>query len=182
MMNFIISGKNIEVTDALKDRIEKKLSKLERYIKLDTDVHVTLSVEKISHIIEVTIPFHGMILRAEERSNDMYSAIDLVVDTLERQIRKFKTKIAKKEKDVESLRYMTYAPEEPEKEESEENGEFVIAKTKKFPIKPMSVEEAILQMNLLGHNFFVFLNQDTDKVNVVYKRKDGAYGIIEPEY
>lgn len=141
-----------------------------------------MSVEKISHIVEVTIPFHGMILRAEERSNDMYSAIDLVVDTLERQIRKFKTKIAKRAKDAESLRYMTFELEEPEKEVQEENSEFRIAKTKRFPIKPMSVEEAILQMNLLGHNFFVFLNQDTDKVNVVYRRNDGAYGLIEPEY
>lgn len=162
--------------------MKKNFQKLERYIKLNTDVHVTLSVEKISHIVEVTIPFHGMILRAEERSNDMYSAIDLVVDTLERQIRKFKTKIAKRAKDAESLRYMTFELEEPEKEVQEENSEFRIAKTKRFPIKPMSVEEAILQMNLLGHNFFVFLNQDTDKVNVVYRRNDGAYGLIEPEY
>ena len=182
MMNFIISGKNIEVTDALKDRIEKKLSKLERYVKMNTDVHVTLSVEKIRHIVEVTIPFYGMILRAEEASNDMYSAIDLVVDSLERQIRKFKTKIAKRAKDAESLRYMTFEEETQQEANQEENGEFKIAKTKRFPIKPMSVDEAILQMNLLGHSFFVFLNQDTDKVNVVYKRNDGAYGLIEPEY
>lgn len=181
MMNFIISGKNIDVTEALKDRVGKKLSKLERYIKMDVDVHVTLSVEKIRHIVEVTIPFYGMILRAEEESNDMYSAIDLVVDSLERQIRKFKTKIAKKAKDAESLRYITFG-NDTEQESLEENGEFKIAKVKRFPIKPMSIEEAILQMNLVGHSFFVFLNQDTDKVNVVYRRNDGAYGLIEPEY
>lgn len=177
-MNFIISGKNIDVTDALKERVEKKLSKLEKYLKKDVDVHVTLSVQKIRHIIEVTIPFYGFVLRAEEESNDMYSAIDMVVESLERQIRKFKTKLTKRTKEAESLRYMTF--ENDNKQEEEE--EFRIAKIKKFPLKPMSIDEAILQMNLVGHSFFVFLDQDTEKVNVVYKRNDGAYGIIEPEY
>ncbi|MEZ0536210.1 ribosome hibernation-promoting factor, HPF/YfiA family [Caldicellulosiruptoraceae bacterium PP1] len=177
-MKFIISGKNIEITNALRERVEKKLSKLEKYIKKDVDVHVTLSVEKIRHIIEVTIPFYGMILRAEEESTDMYSAIDLVIESLERQIRKYKTKISKRTKEAESLRYITSI----DFEEEEQTEDFIIAKTKKFPIKPMSVEEAILEMNLVGHNFFVFLNGDTEKVNVVYKRNDGAYGLIEPEY
>jgi len=166
MMNFIISGKNIDVTDALKERIEKKISKLEKYVKMDVDVHVTLSVEKIRHIIEVTIPFYGMILRAEEESNDMYSAIDMVVESLERQIRKFKTKIAKRSKEAESLRYIA-SQINTNDDYVEELSDFKIAKIKKFPIKPMSVEEAILEMNLVGHNFFVFLNQDSEKVNVV---------------
>lgn len=176
-MKITISGKNIEVTNALKNAVEKKLTKMDKYFNPDVEAHVTLSVQKTRKIIEVTIPFNGVILRGEESNDDMYASIDLVADKLERQIRKQKTKLERRNHG-DSLRFQ-YIPEYTDNKDSEESK---IVKTKKFAIKPMSAEEAILQMELLGHNFFVYENADDGIVNVIYKRKDGNYGLIEPEF
>ncbi|HHW00168.1 MAG TPA: ribosome-associated translation inhibitor RaiA [Clostridiaceae bacterium] len=176
-MKIKVSGKNMEVTDALKERAVKKLSKLNKFFDADTEANVTMSVEKNRHIFEVTILFNGVLLRAEVENDDMYAAIDKSVDILERQIRRYKTRLAKKLREG-SLRIENYAIQE----EIEEEKEFKVVRSKKFSPKPMTVEEAILQMNLLGHEFFVFFNAETKDTNVVYKRKDGNYGLIEPEY
>lgn len=174
-MKVIISGKHMEVTNALKDYVRKKIGKLEKYFKDITEVQVTLSVEKDRHIVEVTILVNGIILRGEEETGDMYASIDMVVDKLEKQIEKYKTKLYKKYR--KSFRFSDVEIVN----QKEENNEPKIVKTKKFAIKPMPVEEAVLQMDLLGHDFFVFTNAKTDEVNVVYRRKDGNYGLIEPE-
>ncbi|MBZ4646197.1 MAG: putative sigma-54 modulation protein [Petroclostridium sp.] len=179
-MRFIITGRKLDVTDGLRDRIHKKLGKLDKFFDADTEVHVTLEVEKDRQIVEVTIPFNGMILRAEEANSDMYASIDKIVDTLERQIRKNKTRLAKKLK--ENAFVVETVNDGLPPNDFEEETEFNIVKTKRFAIKPMDIEEAILQMNLLGHQFFVFSNADTEEVNVVYRRKDGNYGLIEPEF
>mgnify|MGYP005864298663 CR=1 FL=1 len=178
-MKFIVSGKNIEITEALRNRVVKKLGKLEKFFNPDTDVYVTMSVEKSRHIVEVTIPFNGMVLRAEEASDDMYATLNMVIDILEGQIRRHKTRLKKKLYDGA---IKTEYFEQAAKQEEEEEREFKVVRTKKFAIKPMTVEEAILQMNLLGHQFFVFSNAETEETNVVYKRKDGNYGLIEPEF
>jgi putative sigma-54 modulation protein len=176
-MRTIVSGKNIDITDAIRDRVYKRLSKFEKYFGPDTEAHATLSVEKNRHIIEVTIPFNGVILRGEEATGDMYTSIDNVVDKLERQMRRQKTKLEKRIKD-DSIRFENFSPAVEEYEDEEVR----IVKTKRFAMKPMPTEEAVLQMELLGHNFFVFSNAETEEVNVVYKRKDGNYGLIEPEF
>jgi len=178
-MKFIISGKKIEITDGLRDRVYKKLGKLDKFFDEDTEVYVTMGVEKDRHMVEVTIPFNGMLLRAEEVSHDMYNSIDRIVDTLERQIRKNKTRLEKK---LRENAFVETVDSDVSNMQVEEEKNFNIVKTKRFAIKPMNVEEAILQMNLLGHQFFVFSNAETDEVNVVYKRKDGNYGLIEPEF
>ena len=177
-MKFLITGRKIDVTDGLRDRVYKRLGKLERFFNEGTEVHVTLEVQKERQIVEVTIPYNGMIFRAEESNTDMYVSIDKVIDTLERQIRKNKTRLEKK------LKENAFAVETVNNgiPHHDEEGDFDIVKTKKFAIKPMDLEEAILQMNLLGHQFFVFSDAETRDVNVVYKRKDGNYGLIEPEF
>lgn len=175
-MNFIISGKNIDVTPGLKSAIEDKLGKLEKYFTPETDIVVTLSVEKERQKIEVTIPVKGNIIRSEQVSNDMYISIDLVEEIIERQLRKYKNKIVDKHQDGGNLQKTFIEKESPEDEEVK------IIRTKQFGIKPMFPEDACVQMELLGHNFFVFHNADTDEVNVVYKRKGNTYGLIEPEF
>jgi putative sigma-54 modulation protein len=176
-MKYIVNGKNITVSDALRERAIKKLSKIEKFFKSDAECHITFSVEKSRHILEVTIISKGLFIRAEETTDDMYTSIDMVIDKLERQIRKNKTKLGKR------IRQESLIPDNFQIEEKiEEESSFKIMKSKRFAMKPMNVEEAILQMNLLGHNFFVFSNGDTEEVNVVYRRKDGNYGLIEPEF
>ena len=174
-MNFIISGKNIEVTPGLKDAIEQKLGKLERYFTPETEINVTLSVEKGRQKIEVTIPVKGNIIRSEQVSNDMYVSIDLVEEVIERQLRKYKNKIVDKQQESTNFQ-KAYLDKDYEEDE-----EVKIIRTKKFGIKPMYPEDACVQMELLGHTFFVFRNAETDEVNVVYKRKNNTYGLIEPE-
>lgn len=178
-MKITVSGKNIEVTDALKDTVVKKISKLEKYFNPEVEVQATLSVQKNRHIIEVTIPFDGVILRGEEATEDMYTSIDKVLDKLEKQISKHKTRLERKLRES-SVRVVETPIADTAYEDEPYNP--TIVKTKRFAIKPMPVEEAVLQMDLLGHSFFVFLNGETEEVNVVYKRKDGRYGLIEPEF
>ena len=176
-MRYIISGKNIDITPGLKEAAENKIGKLERYFSPDTEVQVTMSVEKGRQKIEVTIPVKGSIIRAEQDSNDMYVSIDLVEEIIERQIKKYKTKLIDKKQAA-----ISFSQAFIEEEDEVQDDEIQIVKTKKFAIKPTIPEEACLQMEMLGHNFYVFLNADTDQVNVVYKRKNGTYGLIEPEF
>ena len=174
-MKFIIIGKNIEVTDGLRSAVEEKIGKLEKYFNPDTEAHVTLSVEKDSQKIEVTIPVKGKIIRSEQSSSDMYVSIDLVEEIIERQLKKYKSKIVDKQE-----RNSSFKKEFIEKE-YEDDEEIRIIRSKKFDIKPMYPEDACIQMELLGHDFYVFCNAETDQVNVVYKRKGNTYGLIEPE-
>ncbi|MHC1681671.1 MAG: ribosome-associated translation inhibitor RaiA [Clostridiaceae bacterium] len=179
-MKATIIGKNIEVTSALKQTIEKKLTRLDKYFGEEHIAHVKLVVQKNKQTIEVSIPLSGVIIRSEESTEDMYASIDLVLDKLERQIRKQKTKLEKR-LHSDSLRFHEItAYETAVTDDGEEKGNIV--RTKKFAIKPMNQEEAALQMELLGHNFFVFMNDESEEVNVVYKRKDGNYGLIEPKF
>lgn len=176
-MKFIISGKNFEVSEALKERVTKKLGKLDKFFSPQTEAHVTMSVQKNRHILEVTIPTDGITLRAEVASEDMYSSIDKAGNILEGQIRKNKTRLEKR------LHAGTFKPEFFSTDNAiEEEMDFRVVRTKRFAIKPMPVEEAILQMNLLGHEFYMFSNAETNEVNVVYRRKAGDYGLIEPEF
>ena len=159
-MQYIISGKNIDVTEGLKEAIYEKIGKLERYFTPETEVHVTLSVEKERQKIEITIPMKGNIVRAEQVSNDMYVSIDLVDQQ--------QTAASLSKAFVE--------------EEIHDDDEIKIIRSKRFAMKPMDPEEACIQMDLLGHNFYVFRNAETDEVNVVYKRKGNTFGLIEPEF
>lgn len=176
-MNYIISGKNINVTPGLRSTIEQKLGKLERYFTPETEIIVTLSVEKERQKIEVTIPVKGSIIRSEQVSDDMYVSIDLVEEVIERQLRKYKNKLIDKHQEGGN-----FQPEFVDLEDDIADGEIKIIRTKRFGIKPMFPEDACVQMELLGHNFFVFSNAETDEVNVVYKRKNNTYGLIEPEF
>ncbi len=175
-MKFIISGKNIVVTDGLRSAVTDKLGKLERYFTPETEIIVTLSVEKERQKIEVTIPMKGNIVRSEQVSNDMYVSIDLVEEVIERQLRKYKEKLVSKHQANESLSkaFLDY--------ETEPLDEVKIVRTKHFGVKPMYPEDACVQMELLGHNFYVFRNAETEEINVVYKRKGNTYGLIEPEF
>lgn len=174
-MPYTISGKNIEVTEGLRNAVMDKLGKLERYFTPETEIIVTLSVEKERQKIEVTIPVKGGIIRSEQVSNDMYVSIDLVEEVIERQLRKYKNKIIDKHQEGGNFR------QEFMDKEVEDDEEIKIIRTKHFGMKPMFPEDACVQMELLGHNFFVFRNAETDEVNVVYKRKGSTYGLIEPE-
>ncbi|MCR4435210.1 MAG: ribosome-associated translation inhibitor RaiA [Clostridiales bacterium] len=176
-MRFKVSGKNMDITEALQEKVKKKLGKIEKFFNEDTEAQVTMSVQKNRQIVEVTIPFNGMVIRAEVADSDMYTSIDKAADIVERQISKYKTRLQKK------LHANAFKLDGGSgfSQDVEEEQEFKVLRTKKFAIKPMTVEEAILQMNLIGHEFFVFSNADSKQVNVVYKRKDGNYGLIEPE-
>lgn len=177
-MKLSFTGKNMEVTEALKDITQKKLGRLDKYFQKDVEGNVIFSVERNWKVLEITINLPGTILRAEESSDDMYTSIDRAVDVLERQIRKYKTKLQKRYQAGETIRFENVMPLKDEIEEDKPK----IVRTKKFGMKPMSAEEAVLQMELLRHSFFVFMNSDTEEVSVVYKRKDGNYGLIEPEF
>ncbi|MNZ87864.1 putative sigma-54 modulation protein [compost metagenome] len=179
-MNYNIRGQRFQVTDALRDYVEKKLSRLDKYFEspVASEINVTLSVTKGQHTVEVTIPLVGVMLRAEEKSEDMYASIDLVVDKLERQIRKHKTKVNRKFRQASGAKAL-FREEGSAVSVLEEEDDLELVRTKRFTLKPMDVEEAILQMNMVGHNFFVFANADNKEVNVVYKRSDGKYGLIE---
>ena len=175
-MRIKITGRNIELTEGLKAAVGDKLNKLEKYFTPDTEVNVTLSVEKERQKVEVTIPMKGSYIRSEQVSSDMYVSIDLVEEIIERQIRRYRKKLIDKKQAA-----ISFSQAFIEEEDEVQDDEIQIVKTKKFAIKPTIPEEACLQMEMLGHNFYVFLNADTDQVNVVYKRKNGTYGLIEPE-
>ena len=174
-MRYTITGRNIEVTPGLRAMVEKKIGKLEHFFTPDTEVIVALSAQKDRQKIEVTIPIKGNTIRAEESSTDMYVSIDLVEEIIERQLKKYKNKLIAQHQSGGSFQpaYM--------EQDFDEDEEVKIVRTKRFDIKPMYPEDACVQMELLGHNFFVFYNAETDQVNVVYKRKGNTYGLIEPE-
>ena len=176
-MRITITGRNIELTDGIKAAVEDKLSKLDKYFTADTDVYVTCSVEKERQKIEVTIPVKGHIIRSEQVSNDMYVSIDLVEEVIERQLKKYRTRLVGKNQLAEA----SFQPDFIESDDEEESESIKIVRSKKFGIKPMYPEDACIQMELSGHDFFVFRNAETDEVNVVYKRKGNTYGLIEPE-
>ncbi len=177
-MTFIIIGKNIDVTPGLKEAVENKLGKLERYFTPDTEIHVTLSVQREHQKIEVTIPVKGDIIRSEQVSNDMYVSIDLVEEVIERQLRKYKNKLIARHQEGGNFKHEFYENNDT----LPDDDEIKIVRTKRFGIKPMYPEDACVQMELLGHDFFVFCNAETDEVNVVYRRKNGSFGLIEPEF
>ena len=175
-MKFTIIGRKIEVKNKVKEYVEKKLSKLDKFFKEEAEARVVLGKIKDNDYIEASIYAAGMIYRAEVTDADMFAAIDKIIDVIERQIRKNKTRLEKKIKkealDDTMINGGSF-------DDEEDNSEFDIVKTKRFIVKPMSIEEAILQMNLLGHSFFIFKNMDTDEMNIVYKRKDKKYAVIE---
>lgn len=174
-MKINITGRKVTLKDAFKERTEKKLIKFSRFFDEDAEANVTVTVERDRQTVEVTIKSRGMIYRAEETTKDMQFSLDAAVDSLMRQINKNKARLEKR------LRVGAFDAEPvlPEAEEEQEDS-FDVVRVKKFTVKPMDVEEAILQMNLLGHEFFTFLNNETDTVNVVYKRHNGSYGLLEP--
>ena len=176
-MKIKITGRNIELTEGLKAAVEEKLAKLDKYFTEDTQANVTLSVEKERQKIEVTIPVKGSIIRSEQVSNDMYVSIDLVEEVIERQMKKYRNKLVSRQQEPGEF----FAEEFISKADDEEE-EISIIRSKKFGMKPMYPEDACVQMELLGHNFFVFRNAETDEVNVVYKRRGNTYGLIEPEF
>lgn len=175
-MKIRLTGKNITITDALRNAIENKFSKFDKYFKSETEIHVILEVIKNRQIIEAMFTANGTMFRAEESSDDMYVSLDGVVDKLAMQITRFKSKLEKKHKANDTIRF-EYIPDYEDVEE-----DIQIVRTKRFDIKPMDPDEAVLQMELLGHSFFVFTNALTDEINVVYKRKHGQYGLIEPTF
>lgn len=173
-MQVAVRGKNIEITNALRDYVEKKVGKIERFFDAPVNAQVNMYVERGRHIVEVTAALNGLILRGEEATTDMYASIDLVADKLEKQVQKYKARTKKgRGKENGATEDVDLLPV------AEEDGKVV--KTKRFPVKPLSLEEAIVQMDLLSHDFFVFANADTERVNVLYRRKDGNYGLLEPE-
>lgn len=171
--NIRIHGKNIDVTPALREYVEKKFGRFDKYFDETLQVQVGMEVERDHHIVEVTVPVAGYILRGEEASPDMYASVDLVWDKLERQIHKYKTRLNRKP------RQQSAAARRQEAGPSAEVPRDVI-RVKRFPIKPMSLDEALLQIDLLGHDFYVFRNADSDDLNVIYRRRDGGFGLIEP--
>lgn len=182
MLIFNIRGENIEVTQAIRDYVEKRISKLEKYFEKDmkNTAHVNLRVYPDKQAkVEVTIPLPYLTLRAEEVSNDLYASVDLVTDKLERQIRKYKTKVNRKsrEKGFKNLEFIQN--ETQPADDSDDESKFDVVRTKRLALKPMDNEEAILQMDMLGHDFFIYEDADTSGIDIVYRRNDGRYGLIE---
>lgn len=177
-MKVLVKGKNLEISEALREYAEKKVSKIAKFFTSTSPLaaQITMSTERGANIVDVTIQVKDLLLRGEEKTNDMYASVDGAVDKIERQISKFKTKINRR------LHLNNGAPAEPGTGAEEGMEEPKVVRTKRFAIKPMSVDEAVMQMDLLGHDFYVFSNAETEEVNVVYRRKDGNFGLIEPEF
>lgn len=182
-MRVTVKGRNVQVTEPLKAYAEKKLQKLTKYFHNINEAEVTQSIQRNWHIVEVLVEGDGIFLRGEERSGDMYASIDAVVEKLEKQLERFKGKLTAHPRptDMAAVEGTDASLDELADEEAEE-GLPTVVKTKRFGIKPMNAEEAAMQMELLNHDFFVFLNAETEQVNVLYRRKDGNYGLIEPEF
>lgn len=179
-MRYTFTGKNSVLSDAVKNHVEKKLSRLEKFLKEDSEVFVTVNSVKLEQKIEVTIPLPTRVLRGEVSNDDLYAAIDEMADILEGQLVKYRTRLRAK-----SRREPNFKDEFAQmfnEESSSDDKVLNIERTKRFAIKPMDAEEAVMEMELLGHEFFVFRNGQTDETNVVYRRKNGSYGLIEPEF
>ena len=173
-----IKAKNLEITPALREYVEKRIGKVTKYFANIKDINAVLKVEKNRHIVELTVNAGSVLLRAEEGTGDMYEAIDLVVEKMEKQIAKHKTKLSKRFRESSQFKGELLSGF---KAEETDNDEFKIVRSKRFIVKPMSVEEAIMQMNLLNHSFFVYLDENENDINIVYKRQGGDYGLIEPQ-
>ena len=181
-MRYTFTGKNMVVSDSMKERTMQKIGRIERLFPENAEAFITFSVVKLDNTIEATIPLARRILRAEVTAVDMYSALDEIVDVLEKQMVKYKKRLTDKSRRDGSFRdELNFVPMEID-EDIDSGSEIIIEKTKRFDLKPMDAEEAVMEMEMLGHTFFVFRNGRTDVVNVVYKRKNGTYGLIEPEY
>ena len=182
-MNMIISGKQMDLTDGIKHAIEEKLGRLDFYLHPETDVKVTVSAKKARQKVEVTIfPINGPIIRAEDIEENLYAAIDIVYDKLNIQLRKYKKRLQDRHKSNESIRFDAIEDIQDNDYSSEEdNLDTIIKRTKKFGVKPMNPEEAILQMDLLEHDFYMFKNSESNDISIVYRRKNGGYGLIESE-
>jgi len=179
-MRYSFTGKNVQLTEALKDRAMQKIGRLEKLLPKNAEINVVFSAVRQENRIEVTIPLKKRILRAEVSETDMFAAIDSVIDVLDKQLVKYRTRLRdKRRRDASYDDEFDYMP--PSEELTDDNA-FQIVRTKRFALKPMDAEEAVMEMELLGHGFYMFKNSVTDEVNVVYKRNDGAYGLIEPEY
>lgn len=172
-MNITVVGRKCNPREDFRVRAEKRLGKIDKFFDGETNAKITATVEKSCHIVEITLTNSGMIFRAEEKSQNMEDALDNCVDSLIRQIRKNKTRLDK--------RLRTSSLDDFSGEPVEEETDFELVREKTVSLKPQSVEEAILQMNLLGHKFYMFLNSETDEINVVYKRNENGYGLIMPE-
>ncbi len=175
-MKIIITSKNLNASENLKETVEKKFEKLDKYFSSDIAANIMLSKERGKKKIEATINAAGTIFRAEEINDDIYESVDKIIDKLSSQMSRFKTKLVKKHKSPKGVNFEAV----PEYEEPDED--IKVVKTKKFQLEPMNVDEAVVQMELLQHTFFVFLNMETDSVNVVYRRQDGNYGLLETSY
>lgn len=175
-MKFNYSGKDVELTNGIKEMTEERFKKIDKYFSQEAIVNVRFSKLKHLEVVEASIPFAGTVIRAEESATVLYDALDETVSILEKQIQKHKTKLQKRKHNGQTIRFENIPSEVSEEEQIQK-----VVKKKRFFMKPMDVEEAILQMELLRHNFFVFNNTETDSLSVVYKRKDGDYGLIEPE-
>jgi putative sigma-54 modulation protein len=174
-MKFVYASKDMEISESLKARVEKKLGKLSRYFHEEPEATIRFKVQKgARNIVEITVNAAGIILRAEECSNDMYLSIDHAVDKLESQIRRHRTKLEKRIRETELEPVIMEAP-------AYEEQNYDIVRVKKFAVKPMGVEDAITQMELLGHDFFLFMNEEDETMNVLYRRHDGSYGLLKPE-
>jgi len=171
-----VRGKNIVVTPALKDYIEKKVQTITKQFKVVGDICAVMRVEKEQHIVEITVPASGIVLRAQESTKDMYSSIDSCVDKIQRQIHKYKTRLMRRKYNNFREEFVAASP----KDEADD-GEFKVVRNKKYVLRPMNLQEAIMQMNLLNHDFFVYSDDITENVSVVYRRKDGDYGLIAPD-
>jgi putative sigma-54 modulation protein len=178
-MKFVITGKNINVTNALKDKIYEKVGRLDKFFHNETEVHATMSVQKNTQVLEVTIPFNRMVFKVKEANSDMYASIDKAVDSLERQIVKNKAKFSKKghESKFKHPEFMF----EANTPDSDKDEDVKYIMDKKLEVKPMSVDEAVLQLGILEHEFFMFLNSETKHINVIYKKDNGHFGLLEPD-
>ena len=179
-MKITITGRKVNLRDSFKELVYKKLGKFNRFFGDDAEANVTVTLEKNRQTVEITIRSRNMIYRAEETSLEMEEALDKAIDHLQRQIRKNKTKLDKRLKDSTTDVAADFSALEAETEDVEEEREFQIVRSKKHPVRPMNIDEAILEMNMSGHEFYMFRNDFTNAINVVYRRKDGNYGLIEP--
>jgi len=184
MQKINVKGKNLEVTGALKDYVVKRTKKFEKYFESDIDIQAALAVEKEKHISEIMLQVQGILLRGEAKTDDMYASIDAAVEKIETQIKKYKTKINRRLRAVDGKLNGKAAglTEDFMNQEGQSEVKPKIIRMKKFPVKPMTVDEAIMEMDLIGHDFFVFVSSETEDINVVYRRKDGNYGLIETQY
>ncbi|MCH4124054.1 MAG: ribosome-associated translation inhibitor RaiA [Levilactobacillus sp.] len=182
MLTFNIRGENIEVTDAIRDYVEKRISKLEKYFdnNVEAIAHVNLKVyQNKTAKVEVTIPLPYLTLRAEETSPDLYASVDLVTDKLERQIRKYKTKVNRKSRE-KGYKNLDFSPD-TDSDNTADSSDLEVVRTKRVSLKPMDNEEAVLQMDMLGHDFFIYEDAETNGISIVYRRNDGRYGLIEAD-